>query len=411
VDALLSSLFARAHGNDNCCRLTQAALSGTLNLPMRYDELAALSPVVRREVLTGELSRRVRALPPPSAVAPGEVDAVVETLVGMSLGDVVQGIQDPTRFAEQVRGATQALYPPPPSGEEEALMTQTVGEGVGLATRATPSPATSHDSRSMYAPNAASSGLLLSPSATASAPEHPSTPISVSASLSTPPRTSSPSGSVLPFVAHNNGNNISSGSGQAGGGGVGNSTATERERMHAAVARLETSRRTELTELLMSLSKRERALCLFNPEVLRAKIADAKVVLDSSDADVEQQDGAEPREQAQVVEEGAIEQPRQPTATTESASPSTSAPSPAPPASSSTATTMTMQQQHSLVSLAKLPAAEIVRLLTNVPSSTEAALPTLPKADPLVVKATDEFIDSLLDKPLPAQKQALGDKL
>jgi polyadenylate-binding protein len=35
----------------------------------------------------------------------------------------------------------------------------------------------------------------------------------------------------------------------------------------------------------------------------------------------------------------------------------------------------------------------------------------LPKADPLVVQATDEFIDGLLDKPPQVQKQQLGDKL
>jgi hypothetical protein len=56
-------------------------------------------------------------------------------------------------------------------------------------------------------------------------------PISVAASLSTPPRTSSPSGSVAP------------------------ATASERERILAAVTRLEPDRATDLTDLLMSFER------------------------------------------------------------------------------------------------------------------------------------------------------------
>ena len=62
---------------------------------------------------------------------------------------------------------------------------------------------------------------------------------------------------------------------------------------------------------------------------------------------------------------------------------------------------------HTIASLARLPASEIIRLAN---SSSATGLP-LPKADPMVVKATDEFIDSLIDKPINQQKQQLGDKL
>jgi polyadenylate-binding protein len=82
----------------------------------------------------------------------------------------------------------------------------------------TPSPANSQDSH-LLDTNALN--------ATASAPEHPSTPISVAASLSTPPCTSSPSGSVAP------------------------TTASEGERILAAVTHLEPDRATYLTDLLM----------------------------------------------------------------------------------------------------------------------------------------------------------------
>ncbi|KAN0112139.1 hypothetical protein V8E52_007879 [Russula decolorans] len=39
------------------------ALAGMLNLPMRYDDLSALSPVVHKEVLRGELSRHLNHMP------------------------------------------------------------------------------------------------------------------------------------------------------------------------------------------------------------------------------------------------------------------------------------------------------------------------------------------------------------
>ncbi|KAJ6487794.1 hypothetical protein C8R45DRAFT_994317 [Mycena sanguinolenta] len=60
---------------------------------------------------------------------------------------------------------------------------------------------------------------------------------------------------------------------------------SQRERIRAAVNKLESSRQDELTDLLMSLPKRERAMCLFNVKVLRAKVADAKTVLDCDDDD------------------------------------------------------------------------------------------------------------------------------
>ncbi|KIJ61840.1 hypothetical protein HYDPIDRAFT_115313 [Hydnomerulius pinastri MD-312] len=325
-----------------------AALSGTLNLPMRYDDLSALSPVVRKEVLTGELSRRIKAN---DSVPADEVDSVVEALVGLSLSEVVAGIQDPAKLADQIASAHAALKPKTPSPAKS------------------PSPSNSQDSR------------LLDPgalAATASAPEHPSTPISISASLSTPPRTSSPSGSVPPT--------------------------SEKDRMAAAVSKLESSRQGELTELLMSLPKRERAMCLFNVEVLRAKIADAKMVLDSSDGEEEQK--AEPQAtpasvpvtpQAKKISTAVLDDSPQTPALSSRGPSAASSPVPATPGASS----------HTIASLARLPAAEIIKLAN---SSSATGLP-LPKADPLVVKATDEFIDGLIDKPIQAQKQQLGDKL
>ena len=49
---------------------------------MRYDDLSALSPVVRKEVLSGELSRRLKSM---DSVSGNEIDAVVESIVSLSL--------------------------------------------------------------------------------------------------------------------------------------------------------------------------------------------------------------------------------------------------------------------------------------------------------------------------------------
>ncbi|KAJ7634650.1 hypothetical protein FB45DRAFT_789904 [Roridomyces roridus] len=323
-----------------------AALQGTLNLPMRYDDLYALSPVVRQEVLTGELSRRVKGM---DFVPNNEVDAIVENLVTISLVDVVQCIEDPIKLTEQVNAIRYSLRPSKENSPSKS-----------------PSPSASQDSR-LLDPNALN--------ATASAPEHPSTPISVSASLTTPPRTSSPSGSVPPT--------------------------SERDRIFAAISKLESARQGELTDLLMSLPKRDRALCLFNVEVLRAKVADAKVVLESEEDDSSAAEAIQPVPVTPQAKKIAA-------STSQVASPQTpDLSSRGPSATASPAPTTPGNSTHTIASLARLPAAEIIRLAN---SASATGLP-LPKADPLVVQATDEFIDGLLDKAPQVQKQQLGDKL
>lgn len=323
-----------------------AALSGTLSLSMRYDDLSALSPVVRKEVLTGELSRRLKSMP---TIPAAEIDSIVESLVGLSLSDVVTAIQDPSKLDDQIQRARNTL----------------ASSAVTPPTK-TPSPANSQDSR-LLDPNALN--------ATASAPEHPSTPISVAASLSTPPRTSSPSGSVAP------------------------TTTSERERVLAAVTRLEPSRAADLTELLMSLPKRERAMCLFNVEVLRAKLVDAKAVLDSDDG------VDEPA--ASPVPEPVTPQNKRPIPVSHENTPRTPDLSSRGASAAASPTPATPGTTHTVASLAQLSAAEILKIASS-PSTT--GLP-LPKADPLVVEATDKFIDSLSDKPTQTQKQLVGEKL
>lgn len=303
---------------------------------MRYDELAALSPVVRKEVISGELSRRIKSM---DTVPYEDLDNIVEAIAAMSLSDVLNTIQDQDKLRERVQQATTALNISKTSSPNKS-----------------PSPSTSIDHLN----------------ATASAPDHPSTPISMPASLSTPPRTESPSGSVPPT--------------------------SERDRMTAAVAKLEgSSQAAELTELLMSLPKRERAMCLFNVEVLRAKIADAKMVLDveEDEAPAAKEPPVTPQAKKIAPFTGSPSTPD-----LSSRGPSATA-SPAPVTPSTTTNT-----SYTLATLARLSASDVIRIM----GSQSTGLPVA-KADPLVVKATDEFIDGLLDKPIQQQKQALGDKL
>lgn len=304
----------------------QAALAGNLNVPMEYENLSALSPVVRKEVLTGELSRRVKAV---EGVSSGEVDAVVDSLVALSLQEVVDVIQSEAKLQEQVRAAQKTIAAAPKDEE---------------------------------------------PSVPASAAQ-PSTPLSPP--LVTPPRTASPAGSTSTSAAPA-------------------PALPERERMAAAIARIESERVPELTELLMSLPKRERAMCLFNVEVLRAKVGDAKAVLDLDD-DEEEPAPVMPAKKA--VAKAAEANPATPDLSRAPSAP----PSPLPttPNHASAVTAVTVEQ------LAKLPAVEIVRL-AKMPGAVN---PPLVKADPAVVESTDSFVDGLLDKPVQQQKQALGDKL
>ncbi|KAJ2923152.1 hypothetical protein H1R20_g13943, partial [Candolleomyces eurysporus] len=312
-----------------------AALSGTLNLPMRYDELSALTPVVRKEVLSGELSRRIQTM---GLVPQAEVSDIVESLANLALSDVIQTLEHLDKLKEQVEQRRKTNIQPPEKPSSPVSASQI-----------------------------SSTSDLNAANATASAPEHPSTPIS-------------------------------------------------RDRMIAAVNKFENSRQEELTELLMGLPKRERAMCLFNPEILRAKLVDAKAILDSSDDDEEQQTPAtttapkplEVRAPVPVTPKSnktspakVADSPSTPTLSSRGASAAAS-PAPATPGGGAT-----ISGTHTIASLAKLPAAEVIRL-ANLSSAT--SLP-LPKSDPLVVQATDEFIDSLLDQTVLVQKQKLGDKL
>src|SRR6266481_1703290 len=87
------------------------------------------------------------------SVVDTDMDNVVEVLLGLSLHQVVDGIQDPTKLAKQVQNAKDVI----------SATTQEIQHSVG-----SPSPTASHDSR-LLDPNALNT--------TPSAPENPSTPL------------------------------------------------------------------------------------------------------------------------------------------------------------------------------------------------------------------------------------------
>ncbi|KAJ3507467.1 hypothetical protein NLJ89_g6289 [Agrocybe chaxingu] len=91
-----------------------AAMNGTLNVPLNYNSLATLSPVVRKEVLTGELGRRVKSM---NVLGDKEVDTLVESLVSLSLSNVLQYLDDPAKLKDQVESQA-AKFPKVETPEE-----------------------------------------------------------------------------------------------------------------------------------------------------------------------------------------------------------------------------------------------------------------------------------------------------
>ncbi|GAA5895141.1 hypothetical protein JCM8208_000123 [Rhodotorula glutinis] len=147
--------------------------------------------------------------------------------------------------------------------------------------------------------------------------------------------------------------------------------ATEQERLEAGVAQLvvDESKRVEVLKLFEGLSKKERKLCLFSEETLRAKVEAALDVLEADDEPASPRDAVAPGE------------------------PDVDLPS-------------------SLVELAALPATSILALLASFRLSSPFPLPAPPPSDADLVD-TLAFVDSLYAQGLePAQvKQKLGERL
>jgi len=153
----------------------------------------------------------------------------------------------------------------------------------------------------------------------------------------------------------------------------------------------------------MSLPKRERALCLFNTEILRAKLADAKVVLESEESDdfIEQQEPAPAlvapaTPQARKVSQSTIlSSPHTPDLSSRGASASAS-PAPQTPSAPSS--------NYTVSSLAQMSFAEIYGLVNS-----GVELPML-KISPEQLKESETWVGTVSAHTLPTFKEQVGRK-
>lgn len=172
--------------------------------------------------------------------------------------------------------------------------------------------------------------------------------------------------------------------------------------MVQAISKLEKSQIGELTDLLMSLPKRERALCLFNTEVLRAKIADAKNVLEAAEEEESSPVPAltpapatipvTPEKRAAIV---AVSTPETPDLS--SRGPSVAA-SPAPQ------TPGTNASSHSFDALAQMPFTKIYDLINS-----GANLPSF-SVSPELIEETNQWVATISAHSLPTFKEQAGRK-
>lgn len=148
-------------------------------------------------------------------------------------------------------------------------------------------------------------------------------------------------------------------------------SASEHDRLLAAVKNIGAGRQEEVTALLMSLPKKDRALCLFNTEILAIKVADAQNVLDAQAED--SKDGDELVKKATGI---SLQDP------------------------------LAKMAPSTIPEIAALPASEIVELIA---SDNPPVLAAAPSAS--VIASTDAFMDTLQSKSSNDQKQKLGEKL
>lgn len=173
---------------------------------------------------------------------------------------------------------------------------------------------------------------------------------------------------------------------------------SERDRLLQAVSRLGLTNAEPIVGLLLTLSKKERALCLFNGDVLRSKVSDAQGVLEASDAD---EVDISAKLQNVQLENGQLPTPQStPERRSAKSSREAAAASATVPAQSSTPEVMTT------ATLAKMPALRLVELAS---SDTPSPLMASPPAE--VVQEIDAFMDGLKSRPVNEQKQKLGERL
>ena len=330
-----------------------------------YHQLMALSLSVRNEVLAGLIGRKIMQLPgfddaSPHAEGAGgdqakqdEVQELAEQMVAkLSMQESLETLRDPYSLISQVNAAQHARKEQPTSS---------------AATLSSPlEPASQQESK------ASESAAPKAPAASLLSPALPHT-----------------------LSQRDNGRASSAGADSASILSAAPASQKERARILAAVAAISPSDALieDITDMLVGLPKKERAMCLFNQDFLKTKVEEAREILDISDGE----DG-----------EG-VSSTSTPAAKAEAAAPAVETTS-TPAAPAKEALPAASSPHYTLASLAKLPAAEIIKLANEPGSSGSLGLP-LPKADPKVIKETDDFIDGLQGKTPQDQKQKVGDIL
>ncbi|KAG8920899.1 hypothetical protein FRC02_000574 [Tulasnella sp. 418] len=213
------------HGPRTSVDAYLAAFEGSLDIPMQYQELSALPSSFRKAVLSGELTNKLSSMTTDIVPSHG-IDAIVKWLIELDLTQILEGIHDPnilTRHISSARAALNLYVTVPPNTPEESPQTPP------LLLDDPPSdlPVTESDSDLPATPS--------SPPGSIASPEDPSRDVS------------------------------------------------ERERFISSVSSYISDEAgvQRIADLLMTLPKGERAMCLFNPEFLTKKIADAREILDS----------------------------------------------------------------------------------------------------------------------------------
>ncbi|GAA5963668.1 hypothetical protein JCM3765_003538 [Sporobolomyces pararoseus] len=158
-------------------------------------------------------------------------------------------------------------------------------------------------------------------------------------------------------------------------------TLSEHERLINAVRAIKSEQTIEIVDLIEGLPKKERVMCLFNPEVLRQKVEDALLILEASKE--EQEDQKQITGSTSVKGEASSSQPQILCPTSDSG-----------------------DVPSSIEFLAKLPSSEIVPLLPRATLVLQLSKPTAEE-----LESTEQFMDDLEGSPIGQIKQKLGEKL
>ncbi|KAG8958183.1 hypothetical protein FRC03_009384 [Tulasnella sp. 419] len=201
-----------------------AAFEGSLDIPMQYQELSTLPSSFRKAVLIGELTNKLSSMTTDIVPSHG-IDAIVKWLIELDLTQILEGIHDPNILTQHISSARAALN-----------LRVTVPSNTLEESPRTPPPLLD-DPPSELPVTKSDSDLFATPSSppgSIASPEDPSRDVS------------------------------------------------ERGRFISSVSSYipDEAEVQRITDLLMTLPKGERAICLFNPGILTKKIADAREVLD-----------------------------------------------------------------------------------------------------------------------------------